>query len=425
MALGCSVSTSNFIADPNAATLRTPIVRRVIAGIIALSSSACAPNAGAQSGAVGSTKSADGGPHASMVLRGARLTSGRAVDVFVRDGRIERLDPHDMTRSSTGAVDLTGHWLAPGWIDNHVHLTYFPVASKLAANGVVAAVDLAAPLHAFDDPKGPIRVVRSGPMLTAVGGYPTRGWGRDGYGLEVSSPEAARSAVAALVDRGARLIKVAVAGAPSLDDATLVATVVEAHRLGVQVAAHALDDGAARRAAAAGVDVLAHTPVRPLSEQTIRAWSGRAVISTLAAFGGSDATIDNLRRLRAAGAQVLYGTDLGNTNHPGVDPNEIRLLMTAGLDGAALLEANEAAARRWDLDGLGSLEIGSQASLLVLDANPVVDPVALTRPVGVMIDGVWSRRPRIARRTRKAGLRCSVNLACGHGSDRPSPASTP
>ena len=34
------------------------------------------------------------------------------------------------------------------------------------------------------------------------------------------------------------------------------------------------------------------------------------VISTLEAFGGRSSTVENLRQLRAAGATVLYGTDI-------------------------------------------------------------------------------------------------------------------
>src|SRR6185436_1172042 len=115
--------------------------------------------------------------------------------------------------------------------------------------------------------------------------------------------------------------------------------VEEAHARGLKVAAHALSDDEAARAARAGVDVLAHTPVAALSKKTIALWSDRAVISTLRAFGGSKTALSNLRALRDAGATVLYGTDFGNTTTPGIDGNELELLTQAGLDGAAILDA--------------------------------------------------------------------------------------
>jgi imidazolonepropionase-like amidohydrolase len=151
---------------------------------------------------------------------------------------------------------------------------------------------------------------------------------------------------------------------------------------------HALSDPDAARAAAAGADLLAHTPVQPLADTTIAAWSTRTVITTVGAFGGTAVTVDNLRRLRAAGASILYGTDLGNTQTAGIDPNELELLQQAGLDGAAILAAGtRSPAAYWGLGDLGDLAPGKAASLLVLDADPVLDPLTLARPVQVYLDG--------------------------------------
>jgi imidazolonepropionase-like amidohydrolase len=190
-----------------------------------------------------------------------------------------------------------------------------------------------------------------------------------------------------------------------------------AHARGVKVAMHALTAADARRAADLGADVLAHTPVTPLPDDVIAAWSkpGRAVISTLSAFGGSDATVANLRALRAHGATILYGTDLGNTRTPGINAEEITLLAAAGLDGAAIIDAaTRAPAAYWHMDDdLGVIAPGHEASLLVLAADPRVDPSTLTTPLAVFIRGrsTGSRsndRPRTARRAvRPAAARRS------------------
>ena len=50
-------------------------------------------------------------------------------------------------------------------VDSHVHLAYYAVADQLAAHGVRAVVDLAAPERALGA-KYPIKVIQSGPMLT-------------------------------------------------------------------------------------------------------------------------------------------------------------------------------------------------------------------------------------------------------------------
>ena len=113
------------------------------------------------------------------------------------------------------------------------------------------------------------------------------------------------------------------------------------------------------------------------------------MISTLRAFGGSAATVDNLRRLKAAGVTVLYGTDLGNTRDARIDPTELDLLAQAGLEPAEVLAAGTTApAAFWGLDGLGTLAPGQAASLLVLDADPTKEPGTLSRPVMVVLDGV-------------------------------------
>lgn len=151
----------------------------------------------------------------------------------------------------------------------------------------------------------PLRVLAAGPMITAVSGYPTEGWGRGGYGLEVTTPEEAAAALDALHAQGAGVLKIPLDGEPRLAVEALAAAVDRAHALGMKVAVHALGDADAAAGADIGPDVLAHTPTAALSNTTVAAWSGRAVISTLDAFGGAATTRANLRVLRDAGATVV------------------------------------------------------------------------------------------------------------------------
>ena len=75
------------------------------------------------------------------------------------------------------------------------------------------------------------------------------------------------------------------------------------------------------------------------------------MISTLAAFGGSDEAIDNLRRLHAAGVTVLYGTDLGNLRIEGPSQDEIALLRRAGLTTEEITAAmSTVPARFWGFE---------------------------------------------------------------------------
>ena len=64
------------------------------------------------------------------------------------------------------------------------------------------------------------------------------------------------------------------------------------------------------------------------------------MISTLAAFGGSDGRDRKPARSCAPpGVTVLYGTDLGNLRDAGPSADEIALLRAAGLDDAAITAA--------------------------------------------------------------------------------------
>ncbi len=322
----------------------------------------------------------------SFVLAHVRLSSGERVHLVVKEGRVVRFEP-DGQLPDADYFDAGEFFAVPAFVDSHVHLSYFPVAEALAQAGVLAAVDLAAPLDSLDVPVTFLEILSAGPMITSLKGYPTQSWGRDGYGLEVEDPPAARQAVDRLLRRGARVIKVPLDGENSLRDDEVAAVVTAAHEAGVKVAVHALSDQAAARAGTLGCDILAHTPTEELSDETIAAWSGRAVVSTLGAFGRGEMAISNLRRLHGAGARVLYGTDLGNSRRVGIDVAELLLLEQAGLTRSEVLESGTSGpANYWKLQK-GQLKVGGEASFLLVNANPNLDLEALREPAHVFLAG--------------------------------------
>lgn len=322
----------------------------------------------------------------AWALTGGTVVGVGLADLEIRDGRIAAVGTAD---PDLPTVDVTGHWLAPAFIDSHVHLVYDARPTELARGGIAGVVDLAAPLSVFDADWAPLRSVRSGPMVTAVGGYPTTGWGANGYGWECADASAAEAVVDDLVARGAGVIKLPVTGGAQLDEVALAAAVARARVHGVPVASHALGDSEATLAAQAGADVLAHTPTGSLGPDAVAAWSDRAVISTLRAFGGGPTAVANLAALHDAGATVLYGTDFGNSRTAAIDAAELVLLQDAGLTSVEVLAAGTSVpAAYWGFDDLGSLEPGRAASLLVLTADPLLDVSTLGRPAAVYLDGV-------------------------------------
>lgn len=324
----------------------------------------------------------------SVVLRGGTVVGLGLADVVIQSGRITDVSvgaPHE----GIEVVDVTGQYLVPGFIDSHVHLAYLPEAAALLDRGVVGVVDLAAPLSFLAEDHAPMQVIASGPMVTAVGGYPTQSWGRNGYGIECADTDSAEDAVDVVLSAGARVIKLPVTSQPQLSMAVLTAATARVHTHGFKVVSHALADDEAVIAASAGVDALAHTPTETLSAATLEMWSSRAVISTLAAFGGSNATVANLAALHAAGTTVLYGTDFGNRREAGIDPDEIRLLAAAGLSSAQILAAaTSVPAAYFGFEGLGTIAVGARGSVVVLPRDPLVDIAVLAVPDAVYVDGV-------------------------------------
>ena len=326
-----------------------------------------------------------------LVVRHARGLDNKLMTVVLRDGHIERVLPEDAVvagETAANRFDAAGRWMLPAFIDSHVHAFYLKTIARDPDRGVAGAVDLGMPLDAMGVSISGLRLLVAGPLLTAPHGYPTQSWGSEGYGLEVAGPADAARAVEAVVSRGARVVKLAFAEAPTLDEDTARALVDAAHARKLRVAVHALTDAHAALAAKVGCDVLAHTPVEPLSETTLAAWSTRAVISTLAAFGAGAAAVANLNELRARGATVMYGTDFGNTTAVGIQNAEVFALLRAGFTMSAIVDAaTRVPAAYWGFDDLGGIEAGKRASFFFTADSPIERPDTLAVPIRVFIDG--------------------------------------
>jgi imidazolonepropionase-like amidohydrolase len=338
---------------------------------------------------------------ATLFVAGARIAGEPAAPprtLRLAAGRIAEVAAS--APSDAEILDARGLFLAPFAVDAHVHLAFaFATlgegARALLARGVAGALDLGMPeplLPALADTL-PFVLGSSGPLLTAPGGYPMRSWGSGGYGLALETPQEASAAVARLSAAGARAVKL------SFDERfpVLAADVARsaaraAHALGLRVFAHALSADAVRAALAAGADVLAHAPIERLPDALIDQAGARKlhVVSTLHAYGGGSAQLENLARLRAAGARVVYGTDLGNEGiAPGVSGQELRLLALAGVPPDEILRAAtlEAASLLGE-PTLGKIAPGAAAHLLVLPEDPLRDPTALARPEFLLLAGV-------------------------------------
>jgi imidazolonepropionase-like amidohydrolase len=262
--------------------------------------------------------------------------------LHVEDGVVTRTEPAapDMSRPAVTAL--------PGLVDRHVHLGLVD-SGALAGGPVVEVHDLGwAPgeIAVLRDRLAPGVTVRvAGPFHTAPGGYPAgRPWAQSAAIRVVPSPAAARRAVADAVAAGHDLLKIALhTGMPLLEDGVLRELTDAAHGAGLAVAVHAEGAGQAARAIDAGADILAHAPWTERVPDGVLARGARMTwCSTLAIHTGAQRAVatDNIRRFRALGGRVVYGTDMGNGPAPaGVNPAEILALGAAGLAGDELLAA--------------------------------------------------------------------------------------
>jgi imidazolonepropionase-like amidohydrolase len=357
-------------------------------------------------------------PIAPFGVRGTLLPGAEVRDLYVVGGRIT-LDP------VPGAPMLAdAGWIVPGLVDAHCHIglrtSGAPVggvgeARELALvdrdTGVLAIRDAGSPVPypRLDlDPQVP-RLVRAGRHLAPPGRYVP------GVALECA-PHELTAAVAAQARAGNGWVKLvadyfdAEAGglATNWDAQAVRAGIAAAHRLGVRVAAHTLSEAGAATLLRAGVDSVEHgTGLTPqllagMAERrvalvptmlAVRAMRAMAAVAH-GAFPGYAAHLTRLhdgfpelvRAAYDAGVPMYVGTDAGcEVRHGRIAEEMLALNLDAGIPAADVLAAASWRAREWL--GLGQLDEGGPADLLVYDEDPRRDLRAIAHPRHIVLRG--------------------------------------
>jgi imidazolonepropionase-like amidohydrolase len=177
------------------------------------------------------------------------------------------------------------------------------------------------------------------------------------------------------------------------------AIVAEAHRLGKPVFAHPSNEQGVEVALQSGIDVLAH--VAPMSGPWTPALVERmkaahiGLIPTLTLFDVEakkahvspeenqewiNAAVDQLKAYSAAGGQILFGTDVGYTDH--YDTAEEYILMSqAGMSFPQILASltTNPAERFGRSSHSGRIAKQMDADLAVLDGDPSTDIAAFSK----------------------------------------------
>lgn len=354
--------------------------------------------------------------------------------VIVRDGRIEAVGSNLRVPKDASVVRANGKALLPGFIDVHTHWgpagspgTLPQIASAYIASGVTTVNDFHQQPEAFAPRRAWLADIYA-PHVNFVARMSTPGghgadWADTNTTKWVATAESARREVQALQAYRPDHIKAFADGwrygqlpeETSMNVETLAALADEAHKHGQRVLTHTVTVERGKVAAAAGVDVIAHSiQDAALDPEAIAAIkkAGTFYAPTLAIYqlrpdeigpGRKDDAPtrlrirkygfaeENVRNLFAAGVPIAVGTDagIGGAKHGFSTLQEMELLVAAGLTPkAALLAGTANSALALGLAGdRGTIEKGKRADLVLIDGKPWETIVDVHKIDRVFVDG--------------------------------------
>ena len=385
--------------------------------------------------------------------------TGQAIEpatVIVRDQRIAAIGLSRTVSIPRGATLINGRGLTvlPGLIDCHVHLCLgaepdvvkaigketpaetLLKAARLARQtleaGVTTVRDVGSRDHAIFALKGAIdkgltpgpRIVGAGLAICMIGGHARF------IGQEVEGPEQVRKAVREQIEAGAEVIKVIASGGvltpgTSPDQAQMTleelrSAVEEAGRAGRKVAAHAHGAAGMKNAINAGVHSIEHATLMDEEAVDLMQSHGVYMVPTLSALattaacrrgcGIPDSALEkaramtkrhqaSFRQAHRRGLLIAMGTDAGTPfNAHGDNAQELDRMVAYGMSPMeAILASTSAAARLIGIeDQVGTLALGKEADLLLVEGNPLRKIELLrdrSRLIGVMQAGQFVGGP--------------------------------
>jgi len=376
--------------------------------------------------------------------------------VLVRDRTIAAVWDKRQAALPRGArqIDGRGLTLLPGLMDCHVHLCLggdadvvrtireeAPGLTLLKAArfarvtleaGFTTVRDLGFRDHAIFALKGAIshgllpgpRILASGLAICMTGGHARF------IGREADGPTEVIAAVREQLSAGAEVIKFIASGGvltpgtlpdhPQLTLEELSAGMEEARLAGRRVAAHAHGAAGMKNAIHAGAHSIEHATLMDDEAADLMRQHGVFMVPTLSALATTAASspscgipADALGKARAmrtkheasfkkahrGGIPIALGTDAGTPfNFHGENAQELERMVKLGMSPMeAILAATASAATLLGIDQeVGTIEVGKQADLLLVDGNPL-KKISLLRDrdkiVGVMQGGRWVAGP--------------------------------
>ena len=361
-----------------------------------------------------------------LLIHALRVFDGDAIrtntSVLVSDGKVTRIDKRDaFNLSNVREIDLGDATLLPGFIDLHTHIRFLHIDEEIVLkHGITTVREVGGPLHGTTGGEGHLRMLTSGPIITAPDGYPINKMGTDNIAIAVSTEQQARAVVQELISGGASIIKIALEpggelGAPwthehhsekptlssvhihkawpMLSKALVKVIVDEAHRLNRKVTAHIGESKGAKIALLAGVDEWAHVPCGKLSDTLLNEAVSKnvTIVTTLDTLSKCSGAMPNANMLKKLGGDLLYGAEIAHPDIPwGIDAQElISIKQATQMEPIDILKlATSKSGQYLQLPLLGSLQAGAPADIIAVKGNPLDNFKLLEYPDFVMSGGI-------------------------------------
>lgn len=365
--------------------------------------------------------------------------------VLTDGGKISAVGPMsdlgDVNDGSVQVIDCVGKTVMPGMMNSHAHLAWdgihdlarqsmddsepinaYKSASNMLKNlraGVTLVRDLGMNQSNLYAKQAVEQGIFPGPRLLVCGEAIIQTGGHTYWCCrEASGADEMRRAVREQVRGGADLIKImACHDTLEFTDAELEAVIDESHRNGLPITAHATYNDCIKRVAQFGIDCVEHggsmddetigllvdknipivTTFAPLVMQAnevvarkfnIPEWKIEERKKAVANPG----RYEGLVKAANAGVAIGFGTDAGSpaVGHEIVAP-ELKFMVHIGVcadNYAAVRSATSVAAKINGVEKkLGTLEVGKDADIIVVDGNPLEDLDALGRVQMTFIGG--------------------------------------
>jgi imidazolonepropionase-like amidohydrolase len=338
-------------------------------------------------------------------------------------------------------IELKNHTILPGLMNSHAHLAWDGThdlaqqsmddsveisAYKSCANmlkslraGVTLVRDLGMNKSNLFAKQAIEQGIFPGPRLKICGEAIVQTAGHTYWCCrEASGADEMRRAVRDQVGGGADLIKImACHDTLEFTDEELSAVIDETHRNGLYITAHATFDDAINRVTEFGIDCIEHGG--PMSDKTIEKVAKKNIpicttFSPVVMQSNADlarkynipewkiqerqkivndkSRFDSLVRASEAGIEIIFGTDAGSpvVPHDAIVP-EMKFMINLGVVKSnleAIQSATFKAAKVNKIeDKIGSIEVGKEADLIIVEGKPDKNIDDLTKVKQVYIKG--------------------------------------